>query len=574
MRFVDCTTSRKLVETKSDARGRYQLELPEITKPTTISMDAIKPGYQRLAGTLTSGDGASIEVAPGTVTEAPVKVLQPALYFAGFVVDENGKPVSGVELAADAVSDLALYGIERTATNSDGSFELFNYPAKPISLEDDGKLVVTKGAVSFFHPDYVVHCIRNVYALAHKQRTSLRIVLATGRKIGGTLLDQDGKPVPNVTLKAIQGDGAHRKTAMTDAKGKFVLRGLVDGPTILSGTALNLKRKIRLPMNVHGDQNDLVVRLHSMTLPAHIRTYTVLGMQLTDMTAELRSAYDLDLHSGALILDPGKTSDRLNIGELAEGCCFVAVGDSPIDSVREFVKQILVEAGCQVTGQYSVRVVYTFSTPVFEGTSTQSMSLTKNDIRELQIVMERFAASERATIAELRKAGAQFMLKTTGVVDTGGRNSKVPQIKFVILGKKWKGGDADFRKLSEVATLDGHYILVLGQGRVTDQALEELRKARPRVRIQRLSQESLGVVIDATTQTSGLQINEVFPGSPADQAGIRAGDRILELAGKPVRDMRSIRESLRQHHPGQKFILKMLRDQTPFTITVEFGQWN
>ena len=46
MRFVDPTTPHKQVEVRSDAKGDFRLEIPGIAKPTTISIDAMKPGYR------------------------------------------------------------------------------------------------------------------------------------------------------------------------------------------------------------------------------------------------------------------------------------------------------------------------------------------------------------------------------------------------------------------------------------------------------------------------------------------------------------------------------------------------
>ena len=73
----------------------------------------------------------------------------------------------------------------------------------------------------------------------------------------------------------------------------------------------------------------------------------MLGMQLADVTPELKSAYDLFNDRGALILDPGKDSDRLKIGQLAEGYVFWMVGNKRIGSVREFVNRLLAETAGQ-----------------------------------------------------------------------------------------------------------------------------------------------------------------------------------------------------------------------------------
>ena len=155
-----------------------------------------------------------------------------------------------MKIAANASFARASGGVERTASNSDGSFELFNYSVKPRTLGND----VSKGVVYFFHPDYIDHQIEDIYALAPKQREALRIVLETGYKVTGTVFDVAGKPVPNAMIKAIRKDGTHRKATMTDANGKFALRGLSKGLTSLSARALDIKQKIHLPMAVNGDQ--------------------------------------------------------------------------------------------------------------------------------------------------------------------------------------------------------------------------------------------------------------------------------------------------------------------------------
>jgi hypothetical protein len=375
MRFVNPSTHHKQLEARSDANGDYRLELPGIAK---------KPGYRRLVGLLmTRGDAKSVEVVPGTVAEASL-ILKPALYFAGIVVDEQGKPISGVGVAANANFPRSSGAVERTASHPDGSFELFNYPVKPIA----SRIAVSKGVVYFSHRDYIDREIEDLYALAPKEREALRIVLGTGHKLTGTVLDVAGKPVPNAMVKVVRKDGTYRKATATDANGKFALRGLSEGLTLFTARALDIKQKIQLPMAVNSDKTDLEVRLKAIPMPTGLQKHAVLGMQLADVTPELKSAYDLYIDRGALILDPGKDSDRLNIGALAEGYCFFFVGNKSVGSVREFVNQILAETAGQNAEQYSVRVVYTFSTVNFDGTNTQFLKLTKDDLKQLQMVSD------------------------------------------------------------------------------------------------------------------------------------------------------------------------------------------
>ncbi len=234
MRFVDSTTPHKQLEAKSNTKGEYQLEIPGITMPTTISIDAMKPGYHRLGKSFLSGsDPKSVEVAPGATAEASL-ILKPALYVAGVVVDEEGKPISGVRISANAAFGTAWGAVESTASRSDGSFELFNYPVSPRVIQNE----LTRGLVSFFRPDYLPQGIEDIYALARTEREALRIVLERGHQVTGTVIDVTGRPVLGAMVKVAREDGnLSFKATMTDANGKFALRALGEGRTMLYARA-------------------------------------------------------------------------------------------------------------------------------------------------------------------------------------------------------------------------------------------------------------------------------------------------------------------------------------------------
>jgi hypothetical protein len=290
-----------------------------------------------------------------------------------------------VHISANANSASASGGVERTASNADGSFELFNYALPPVVFQDGA---TTKGAVYLFHQDYVDHKIADVYALEPQKREGLRIVLMTGLTVAGTVIDVDGKPVPKATVKAIRKDGTHRKATVTDENGRFALRGLDKGLTKLSVRALAIKQKAFVPIAAKKDKEDLEIRLRAIELPADLKTYAVLGMQLADVTPEIKDAYDLFDDSGAVIIDPGKSSDRLQIGQLAESYRFWMVGKQDVGSVREFIEQILAETANINADVYSVRVVYSLSTPEFDGTNTQYLRLTKDDLEQLPGILD------------------------------------------------------------------------------------------------------------------------------------------------------------------------------------------
>ena len=391
MRFVHAMTSHTQFETRTVKNGAYRIEIPGIKEPTKISIDAMKPGYRRLVGTLMQGgDSKDLEIIPGTVTEASW-VIKPALYFAGVVVDEKGEAISGVQVSANANSINASGGVERTASLPNGSFELFNYPIKSFRFGNND----THGVVYFSHPDYLSTEIEDVYSIAESERKRIRIVLDSGHKISGRVVDAHGNPVSNSIVKVSLADGSHQKGKLTGADGTFILKGLASGDSVLRAAAFGIDQKQSLQITVDEDKNDIEIRLENIKLPNNLKSETILGMQLTDVTAELVRAYDLPPTGGALILDPGKDFERLDIGDLAKGFNLWMVGNTQVKSVREFVERILVEAGEQDQDDVSIRVVYGFFNVDSEGTNTQYLKLTKDDIRQLQLDLIRLANTSK-----------------------------------------------------------------------------------------------------------------------------------------------------------------------------------
>jgi serine protease Do len=89
----------------------------------------------------------------------------------------------------------------------------------------------------------------------------------------------------------------------------------------------------------------------------------------------------------------------------------------------------------------------------------------------------------------------------------------------------------------------------------------------------------LGVVVEpvtpetarglGTSETQGLLVKSVQEGSPADLAGLKAGDVIIEVNRAPVKSAEELRGLVEQHKAGTALLLRISRDRASRYLTVQ-----
>lgn len=82
----------------------------------------------------------------------------------------------------------------------------------------------------------------------------------------------------------------------------------------------------------------------------------------------------------------------------------------------------------------------------------------------------------------------------------------------------------------------------------------------------------LGTVPDYAREVEGVLLSGVRPGSPAERAGLAAGDTIVRLAGREVRSLHDLANVLRTLRAGDEVEIAVLRGDTIRTITVRLGR--
>jgi putative serine protease PepD len=75
----------------------------------------------------------------------------------------------------------------------------------------------------------------------------------------------------------------------------------------------------------------------------------------------------------------------------------------------------------------------------------------------------------------------------------------------------------------------------------------------------------------AASFSVGAQIQGLAPGGPAEKAGLKEGDVIIECEGKAIDGAKTLTAAIRSNPAFAKVSLKVLRDGTEFTISVTLG---
>ncbi len=75
-----------------------------------------------------------------------------------------------------------------------------------------------------------------------------------------------------------------------------------------------------------------------------------------------------------------------------------------------------------------------------------------------------------------------------------------------------------------------------------------------------------------TDQDEGVRVGSVQPGSGAEQAGLRPGDRLLALGGVNTSNLRALADALKDLQPGQTVDVEFARDTAKLTSTLRLGE--
>ena len=105
---------------------------------------------------------------------------------------------------------------------------------------------------------------------------------------------------------------------------------------------------------------------------------------------------------------------------------------------------------------------------------------------------------------------------------------------------------------------------------VMDQILEHGRVIRGWLGV--IIQNITPGIAEAVGVKKGVIVAQVVPGSPADRAGLKVGDIIVEYNGEIVKDVRDLQFKVMKTKPGTKVKIKVIRKGEEKILTVTIGE--
>ncbi len=81
-----------------------------------------------------------------------------------------------------------------------------------------------------------------------------------------------------------------------------------------------------------------------------------------------------------------------------------------------------------------------------------------------------------------------------------------------------------------------------------------------------------GIVPDMTDQAEGVRVGSVQPGSGAEAAGLKPGDRLLALGGVKTPSLKALADALRELQPGQTVEAEFSRDTAMLHVPLRLGE--
>jgi putative serine protease PepD len=152
------------------------------------------------------------------------------------------------------------------------------------------------------------------------------------------------------------------------------------------------------------------------------------------------------------------------------------------------------------------------------------------------------------------------LIQTDTAISSGNSGGPLVNTRGQVIGIN----TAVFQSSSEVAANNVGFSISVAE------ALPVIEELRAQANGQARTEGYLGVsVLDRNDGGLGAMIAEVSPGSPADLAGMKVDDVVIEADGSPVDGQPALVAAIRDKSPGDTIKIDVLRDGERITLTAK-----
>lgn len=137
-----------------------------------------------------------------------------------------------------------------------------------------------------------------------------------------------------------------------------------------------------------------------------------------------------------------------------------------------------------------------------------------------------------------------------------------------------RGREITDEGLATLAQLkDLRSLMLVDCNKVSDAAVERLKRALPRLNVQRRGPAFLGVTGSPGASPSGCVLSGIQPDSAANRAGLRPGDVVTTVGGESIQNFEQLAAAVAEYKPGDTVVVAWKRNKTEFEQEVELNGW-
>ncbi|HEX6940715.1 MAG TPA: Do family serine endopeptidase [Longimicrobiales bacterium] len=169
---------------------------------------------------------------------------------------------------------------------------------------------------------------------------------------------------------------------------------------------------------------------------------------------------------------------------------------------------------------------------------------------------------------EADQAAVEAFIQTDAAINPGNSGGPLVDLQGRVVGVN-----------TAIASRTGYYagygfaIPIAVARKVANDLIEYGVVRRPRLGVAVEEINATDAEVYGLEEVAGAEVKQVQEDTPAERAGLKIGDVVVALDGKPIESATQLISELARRQPGERVELGIIRDRKRRTVTVELGQF-